>query len=124
MIYFIIAIVIMNVIIGFIITIMSGSKYPYKSKNRTINSNFNSFENIDIEEVKLNQDSEVEDEVVLIENDQVKVNKLAHELIPKNEDHKDPKQDAADEMGEKVKGYFDSNPNEAAKIFKSMLKNK
>ena len=124
MIYFIIAFVLVNVIIGFIITIMSGSKYPYKSKNRTINSNLNSFEDIDIEEVKLNQDSEVEDEVVLIENDQVKVNKLAQELIPKNEDHKDPKHEAADEMGEKVKGYFDSNPNEAAKIFKSMLKNK
>ena len=59
MIYFIIAFVLVNVIIGFIITIMSGSKYPYKFKNRTINSNINSFKDIDIEEVKLNQDSEV-----------------------------------------------------------------
>ena len=43
MIYLIIGFVLVNVIIGFIITIMSGSKYPYKSKKRTINSNFNSF---------------------------------------------------------------------------------
>ena len=62
--------------------------------------------------------------MVLIENEPVKVNKLAQELIQKNEDHKDQKHEAADEMGEKIKGYFDSNPNEAAKIFKSMLKNK
>ena len=55
---------------------------------------------------------------------QDEVNKLAQELISKNEDHNDPKQDATNEMGEKIKGYFDSNPNEAAKIFKSMLKNK
>ena len=124
MFYFIIAFVLVNVLIGFFITIMSSSRYPYKSKNRNINSNFNSFEDIDLKEVELNQDSEVEDEVVLIENDQDKVNKMAQKLILKNQDHKDPEQDAADEMGEKVKGYFDSNPNEAAKIFKTMLKNK
>ena len=112
-------------LIGIFITIMSSIRYPYKSNNRNINSNFNSFEDIDLEEVELNEDSEVEDGVVLKnENDQDIINKMALELILRNEDHKDPKQDAADEMGEKVKGYFDSNPNEAAKIFKSMLKNK
>jgi len=124
MIYFIIAFVLVNVIIGFIITIMSGRKFPYKSKNKTVNSNFDSFEDMDIEEVELNPNSEVEGDVELIENDQDEVNKLAQKLIPKNEDHNDPKQDATNEMGEKIKGYFDSNPNEAAKIFKSMLKNK
>ena len=116
--YFIIAFVLVNVLIGIIITMISRSKYPYKLKARNVISNFNSFRDKDIENVALNQNSDS------IEDDQDRVNKLAQELIPNSEDQKNPKQKAVDEMEKKVKELFDSKPDEATKIFKTMLKNK
>ena len=98
---------------------MSGNIYPYKAKNKFAENDFDKYENIEKEDI--NESDEGPEKVVIL-NDGDEVNKLAQELIPSSADHYDSKQEAANEMGEKVKGYFENNPNEATKILKTMLK--
>ena len=124
MIYFIILFILANVLLGFFLTIIFSQSY-FNSKKTKINSELKSSEEVKVDpEFDIIDDSlySNEEKKVLNENDQEKVIRLANELIPKNDDHINPKSIASKEMGKKVKGYFDSNISEATKIFKTMLK--
>ena len=126
MIYFIILFILVNVLVGLFLTIIL-SQSNYKLKKTKLNSELKLFEEVKVDQKLDKVDDNLdghEEEIVLNENDQDKVITLAKELIPKNEDHLNPKSIANNEMEKKVKGYFDSNINEATKIFKTMLKNK
>ena len=115
--FYIIVFVVINVIIGILITFLSGSKHPYKPKmNET--TEFEEYEDVEIEEESENKILES----AVLKNDEDKVNQMAEKLIPSPSDFQNPQKEAAKEMEEKVKGYFDDNPTEATKIFKTMLK--
>ena len=117
--FYIIVFVVINVIIGILITFLSGSKHPYKPKmNET--TEFEEYEDVEIE-IEEESENEILESVVPI-NDEDKVNQMAEKLIPSPSDFQIPQEKAAKEMEEKVKGYFDDNPKEATKIFKTMLK--
>ncbi len=118
MIYFFILFVFINVIIGLFVTLISGSKYPYSVIPKPSNMKINIINENDDE-----KDSHLEKEIINM-NDQEKVNELVEKIIPKIQTDENPSQKISHEIEEKVKGYFDSNPNEATKIFKTMLKNK
>ena len=120
MIYLIIFIFV-NVLIGLIIIMLSGVKYPYNPKTNSSKDEFTDYEDMPIEQFEENEELENE-KINLPKNDEDKVNQLAQRLIPSDSDFHNPELEAAQEMEEKVKGYFDNNPNEAAKIFKTMLK--
>ena len=124
MIYFIILFILANVLLGFFLTIIFSQSY-FNSKKTKINSELKSSQEVKVDpefDIIDNSLDSNEEEKVLNENDQEKVIRLANELIPKNDDHINPKSIASKEMGKKVKGYFDSNISEATKIFKTMLK--
>lgn len=118
MIYFFILVIFINVIIGLFVTLISGNKYPYTVISKPSNMKFNIVNENDDE-----KDNQFEKEIITL-NNQEKVNELVEKIIPKIQTHENPNQKISHEIEEKVKGYFDSNPNEATKIFKTMLKNK
>lgn len=118
MIYFLILFIFINVIIGLFVTLLSRSKYPYTVIPKSSHIKFNIVNKINDE-----KDSQLEKEIINM-NNQEKVNELVEKIIPKIHPNENPSQKMSHEIEEKVKGYFDSNPNEATKIFKTMLKNK
>lgn len=119
MIYLVIFIL-FNVFIGLVIVLISGDKFPYKGEKNNQNK-FDDYE--EIEEIETVEEEEIkEEEIHLPVNDEDKVNNLARQLIPNETDHLSPKKEAAKEMGDRVKEYFEDNPRDASKIFKTMLK--
>ena len=119
MVYFIIFIL-LNVFIGLVIVLISGDKFPYKDKK----IDQNEFDDYDeVEEIEEVEEEEIKEEKVhLPVNDEDKINNLARQLIPNETDHLSPKKEAAKEMSDRVKEYFEDNPRDASKIFKTMLK--
>jgi hypothetical protein len=104
--------------IGLSVTLVLGRKYPYTTIHKSPKKKFNTVSEIDNEKYNL-----IEKDIV-VKNDQEKVNELVEKIIPKNQNEQNPNQKISHEIEVKVKGYFESNPNEATKIFKTMLKNK
>jgi flagellar biosynthesis/type III secretory pathway M-ring protein FliF/YscJ len=117
--FYIIIFVVVNIFIGLIITFFSGSKYPYRSKSK-LSDKFNDYEEVDLINIE-NSEDEIEHNQIS-KNDEDLVNELAQQFIPSASDHHDSKKEVALEMQKKIKGYFDDNPKEATKIFKTMLK--
>jgi hypothetical protein len=97
--------------IGLLITAMLDNKDLHINLNKPINLNSKHIGNI-------------EDKFDIISNNEDKVNKLVNKIIHKNKMYNDFKKKSTNEIDKQVKYYFDSNLNEATKIFKTMLKNK
>lgn len=116
----------LNVLLGILIVIISSDKFPYKNNNISSSSNFEDYENIEkieeVENIKVVKDIAKQEEIQLSVNNEDKVNKLAKQMIPNESNHSSPAKEAAKEMGDRVKEYFEDNPKDASKIFKTMLK--
>tara|TARA_B100001029_G_scaffold10984_1_gene7487 strand:+ start:1100 stop:1486 length:387 start_codon:yes stop_codon:yes gene_type:complete len=123
---YVIIFLIVNVFIGLLIVFISKDKIPYKQRETIKKNEYDAFqeEKVEYEEEELNKENQVkvEDEISIPINDEDEVNNLAKQLIPTPDNFSNPEKEAAKEMGQKVKEYFEGNPRDASKIFKTMLK--
>ena len=123
-----------NLVFGIIITLISREKYPFqrKKKGKIVNSDYEEIETPSIENSVNNIETEINTEENLEESlkhspnerDEDLITQLAEKLIPTENQAKDPKEEAAKEMGDHIKDYVDSHPEQASKVLKHWMNTK
>lgn len=123
-----------NLIIGIIVTFISRDKYPFQRKKNVKIENFESKQ--DEQSILEKKPDKIETEIESVEDqqetikhstherDEDLITQLAEKLIPTENQVKDPQEEAAKEMGDHIKDYVDSHPEQASKVFKHWMNTK
>ena len=115
-----------NLLLGIVATFISGEKYPIlqKKKNKSMKNESSPEEILSIEDYN-EQDKDVSTEPIYHSSDgrdENLINEMAKKLIPTESQVKNPKREAAKEMGDHIKDYVDTHPEQATKVFKHWMK--
>lgn len=115
-----------NLLLGILATFISGEKYPIlqKKKNKSKQKENSpdeipNFEDNNEEEKEVNakpihHSPDERDDDLIIE--------MAKKLIPTESQAKNPKIEAAKDMGDHIKDYVDTHPEQATKVFKHWMR--
>ena len=114
----------LNLFIGFIITFISRNQYPYEKKQKkdsasSVISQTKKINTKELENETKEQNRPIQNSVNQKDEDLIK--RMAEKLIPSEDQYKDPKKQAAKDMGEHIKEYVDSHPDQATKVFRSWM---